>query len=49
MLAKLIYSIDDEVVIGACWAITYLSDGPNENIQAVIDSGICRRLVELLM
>ncbi|CAG8583548.1 6414_t:CDS:2, partial [Paraglomus brasilianum] len=49
VLAKLIYSIDDEVVIGACWAITYLSDGPNENIQAVIDSGICRRLIELLM
>ena len=28
---------------------SYLSDGPNEKIQAVIDSGVSRRLVELLM
>ena len=25
------------------------SDGPNEKIQAVIDVGVCRRLVELLV
>ncbi|CAG8602984.1 790_t:CDS:2 [Acaulospora colombiana] len=49
VLAKLIYSIDDEVLIDACWAISYLSDGSNEKIQAVIESGVCRRLVELLM
>ena len=49
MLAKLIYSLDDEVLIDACWAISYLSDGSNEKIQAVIESGVPRRLVELLM
>ncbi|ODQ68290.1 ARM repeat-containing protein [Nadsonia fulvescens var. elongata DSM 6958] len=47
-LAKLIYSYDDEVLVDACWAISYLSDGTNEKIQAVIDAGIPRRLVELL-
>ncbi|KAF1815223.1 ARM repeat-containing protein [Eremomyces bilateralis CBS 781.70] len=49
VLAKLIYSLDDEVLIDACWAISYLSDGSNDKIQAVIDAGIPRRLVELLM
>ncbi|KAG0021937.1 Importin alpha subunit (Karyopherin alpha subunit) (Serine-rich RNA polymerase I suppressor protein), partial [Podila clonocystis] len=48
-LAKLIHSSDDEVLIDACWAMSYLSDGTNEKIQAVIESGVCRRLVELLM
>ncbi|KAJ5295588.1 hypothetical protein PENANT_c001G05152 [Penicillium antarcticum] len=49
VLAKLIYMLDDEVLIDACWAISYLSDGANDKIQAVIEAGIPRRLVELLM
>ncbi|KAL9083573.1 MAG: hypothetical protein Q9159_005701 [Coniocarpon cinnabarinum] len=49
VLAKLVYSLDDEVLIDACWAISYLSDGSNDKIQAVIEATIPRRLVELLM
>ncbi|KAF9358162.1 Importin alpha subunit (Karyopherin alpha subunit) (Serine-rich RNA polymerase I suppressor protein) [Mortierella sp. AD094] len=48
VLAKLIHSTDDDVLIDACWAMSYLSDGTNEKIQAVIESGVCRRIVELL-
>ncbi|EKX35427.1 hypothetical protein GUITHDRAFT_79857 [Guillardia theta CCMP2712] len=48
-LASLIYSNDEEVLTDACWALSYLSDGTNEKIQAVIEAGVCRRLVELLM
>ena len=48
-LAQLIFSPDEEVLTDSCWALSYLSDGPNEKIQAVIDSGACRRLVELLL
>ncbi|KAI9828793.1 MAG: Importin alpha subunit (Karyopherin alpha subunit) (Serine-rich RNA polymerase I suppressor protein) [Thelocarpon impressellum] len=49
VLSKLVFSLDDEVLIDACWAISYLSDGSNDKIQAVIEAGIPRRLVELLM
>jgi importin subunit alpha-6/7 len=48
-LARLISSQDEEVLTDACWALSYLSDGTNDKIQEVIQAGVCRRLVELLM
>eukprot|EP00455_Lapot_gusevi_P047781 TRINITY_DN6511_c0_g3_i1.p1 TRINITY_DN6511_c0_g3~~TRINITY_DN6511_c0_g3_i1.p1 ORF type:complete len:532 (+),score=234.59 TRINITY_DN6511_c0_g3_i1:88-1683(+) len=51
VLAQLLFVHDDEVVTDACWALSYLSDdtgGNNSKIQAVISSGVCRRLIELL-
>ncbi|KAI3815478.1 hypothetical protein L1987_15147 [Smallanthus sonchifolius] len=32
----------------ACWALSYLSDGTNDKIQAVIEANVCPRLIELL-
>lgn len=49
VLAHLLNHNDADVLSDACWALSYLSDGPNNKIQAVIDAGVCRRLVELLM
>jgi len=46
--AHLVLSSDDEVATDACWALSYLSDGTNDKIQAVIDAGVVSRLVELL-
>lgn len=48
-LERLIHSNDEEVLTDACWALSYLSDGTNDKIQAVIEAGVCRRLVELLL
>ncbi|XP_071722171.1 importin subunit alpha-4-like [Rutidosis leptorrhynchoides] len=48
-LQRLIYSADEEVLTDACWALSYLSDGTNDKIQAVIEAGVCPRLIELLL
>ncbi|KAM7277413.1 hypothetical protein ACFE04_019279 [Oxalis oulophora] len=48
-LQHLIHSNDEEVLTDACWALSYLSDGTNDKIQAVIDANVCPRLVELLL
>lgn len=48
-LAHLIYFDDEEVLTDACWALSYLSDGSNDKIKAVVESGVVKRLVELLL
>jgi len=47
-LRQLICGSDSEVLIDCTWALSYLSDGPNSNIQTVIESGVAPRLLELL-
>ena len=48
-LARLLQSNKDiEVLLDACWALSYLTDGLKDQIQAVIDTGVCQRLGQLL-
>ncbi|CAA7017094.1 unnamed protein product [Microthlaspi erraticum] len=46
---RLVLSNDEEVLTDTCWALSYLSDGTNDKIQAVIEAGVVPRLVELLL
>nr|CAD7399834.1 unnamed protein product [Timema cristinae] len=48
VLNKLLYSQDKDVLADACWALSYVTDGSNDKIQAVVDNGVVPRLVELL-
>lgn len=47
-LAYLLNHADKDVVSDSCWALSYLTDGSTERIQAVLDVGVVSKLVELL-
>ncbi|KAL1804646.1 hypothetical protein ACET3Z_027714 [Daucus carota] len=47
-LLRLVHSTDVAILTDACLALSHLSDGSYERIQAVIEAGFCPRLVHLL-
>lgn len=48
VLSGLMRHQDDEVVTDACWAISYISDGPNDRIQRVLEAGVLDVVVQML-
>jgi len=48
MLVGALGSDDEQIITDAAWALSYIADGPNDRIQAVLDAGILPRIVELL-
>jgi len=48
VLNGMIHYQDDEVVIDSMWAISYIT-GNNEGIQCVIDGGMVKKVIELML
>jgi hypothetical protein len=46
-LVQLIHQVDEEVLIDACWALSYMSEPP-DRIEHLIVAGVLPRLVSLL-
>eukprot|EP01027_Heterolobosea_sp_BB2_P017559 GEZU01024857.1.p1 GENE.GEZU01024857.1~~GEZU01024857.1.p1 ORF type:complete len:247 (+),score=21.16 GEZU01024857.1:45-785(+) len=49
ILRQYIYHNDTEMLSDASWGISYLSDATNDRVDLVVQSGVCRRMVELLL
>jgi len=47
-LAQVLHSNHKSSTMDACWALSYISDGEDERIQAVMNSGVTPQLVHFL-
>ena len=48
VLASLLNCADNQIITDACWALSYLSDGDNVKIQAILDANVCKTVVSYL-
>jgi len=48
VLSRCLNSSDDEILTDTCWSLSYLTDGNDQQIQSVLNTGVLQRLVALL-
>ncbi|XP_047170641.1 importin subunit alpha-1a-like [Vigna umbellata] len=47
-LQRLIHATDEDVLADTCWTLAYISEGRMDIVQAIIELGVCPKLVQLL-
>ncbi|XP_076802916.1 importin subunit alpha-1-like [Clavelina lepadiformis] len=47
-IVKLVNVDDTQVKTDVCWALSYITDGPNDRIELVLNTGVLETLVRLL-
>nr|CAB3260065.1 importin subunit alpha-1-like [Phallusia mammillata] len=47
-IVRLVQVDDVQVKTDVCWALSYITDGPNDRIELVLKTGVITKLVELL-
>jgi len=48
VLARFLSHNDSTVVVDAAWGLSYLSDGPAERVQLVVEANVLPRVIELM-
>ena len=48
VIVSLLSNEDEEIIVDAAWAVSYISDGPNDRIQMILESGAVPVIVQLL-
>lgn len=48
VLAPLLNHYESQVAVDAAWGLSYISDGPVDRVQTVLDAGIVPRVIELM-
>ena len=48
LLTQCLHHSDEQILSDSCWGLAYISDGPGERINTIIEFGLIPRLVQLL-